>query len=64
MSKQGDAYKEQVCTSSLDIASERNKKAIDVHGPQPVYNTNIAAAYLKLHMCVQVVRLLCKLIGA
>ncbi|SJL08903.1 uncharacterized protein ARMOST_12277 [Armillaria ostoyae] len=54
-SKQGDAYKEQgnkyFSQGKYQEAIEQYKKAIDVHSPQPVYNTNIAAAYLKLHMC-------------
>ncbi|KAK0213833.1 hypothetical protein IW262DRAFT_1467176 [Armillaria fumosa] len=53
-SKQGDAFKEQgnkyFSQGKYQEAIEQYKKAIDVHGPQPVYNTNIAAAYLKLHM--------------
>ncbi|KAK0477443.1 hypothetical protein IW261DRAFT_1367081 [Armillaria novae-zelandiae] len=53
-SKQGDAFKEQgnkyFSMGKYQEAIEQYKKAIDVHGPQPVYNTNIAAAYLKLHM--------------
>ncbi|KAK0190084.1 hypothetical protein F5146DRAFT_1225026 [Armillaria mellea] len=54
-SKQGDAYKEQgniyFSQGKYREAIEQYKKAIDVHSPQPVYNTNIAAAYLKFHMC-------------
>ncbi|PBK64713.1 hypothetical protein ARMSODRAFT_918191 [Armillaria solidipes] len=54
-SKQGDAYKEQgnkyFSQGKYQEAIEQYKKAIDVHGPQPIYNTNIAVAYLKLHMC-------------
>ncbi|KAK0491998.1 hypothetical protein EDD18DRAFT_1358419 [Armillaria luteobubalina] len=60
-SKQGDAFKEQgnkyFLQGKYQEAIEQYKKAIDVHGPQSVYNANIAAAYLKLHMTIGIKKL-------
>ncbi|KAK0449023.1 uncharacterized protein EV420DRAFT_1565514 [Desarmillaria tabescens] len=56
-SKQADAFKEQgnkfFLQGKYQEAAKEYKKAIDVHGPRPIYNTNLAAAYLKLHMYQQ-----------